>query len=103
MLRDLMAHPTLFVSKDQATITLARYLMAQEAGGSAQAAGSAAQPARPVGQVALSIVRRTAAAVGGRSRHAGAPAVSGGAEPGAAYTRNPRILTATPSSATATG
>ena len=27
MLRDLMAHPTIFVSKDQATITLARYLM----------------------------------------------------------------------------
>ena len=26
MLRDLIAHPTIFVSKEQATITLARYL-----------------------------------------------------------------------------
>lgn len=30
VLYDLMAHPTLFVSKDQATITLARFLMLKE-------------------------------------------------------------------------
>ena len=46
LLRDLIAHPTLFVSKEQATISLARYLAAEEAGRSPQAAGSAAQPAR---------------------------------------------------------
>ena len=74
----------------------------QEAGGSAQTARSAAQPARR---------RRTGGPVGLRPSclrnrppqlSCWPPAISGRAQPGAAYTRSRNILTAMPSSATAT-
>jgi predicted negative regulator of RcsB-dependent stress response len=55
MLRDLMAHPTIFVSKQQAAITLARYLAPKKP----QEARKLLDPLRTepgsVGQVALSL------------------------------------------------
>lgn len=55
-LRDLMAHPTVFVSKDQATIALARILLVT---GKADEARKLLDPLRnnpgPVGQVAMNI------------------------------------------------
>lgn len=55
ILRDLMAHPTIFVSKDQAQITLARYLMLRNP----EEARKLLEPLRTqggsVGQVALTL------------------------------------------------
>ena len=66
MLRDLIAHPTIFVSKEQATITLARYLAPKKPAEARKLLDPLrAEPGigRPGRALAL---RRTAAAVAGR-------------------------------------
>jgi predicted negative regulator of RcsB-dependent stress response len=55
VLRDLMAHPTLFVSKEQAQITLARYLMAKNPGEARKLLEPLRTMGGSVGQVALTL------------------------------------------------
>ena len=101
-LRELIANPTIFVSKEQATISLARYLAAEEARGGAKAARSAASAA---GQ------RRTGGALDAtpnfRSKKPAFPCWRGcdfrWNEAGAGDTRNRNIPIATRSNGTGTG
>jgi predicted negative regulator of RcsB-dependent stress response len=55
VLRDLMAHPTPFVSKEQATITLARYLAAKKPAEARKLLDPLRSQPGAVGQVALSV------------------------------------------------
>jgi len=55
MLRDLMAHPTIFVSKDQAAITLARYLILKKPAEARKLLEPLRAQVGPVGQVALTL------------------------------------------------
>ncbi|MBZ5586660.1 MAG: tetratricopeptide repeat protein [Acidobacteriia bacterium] len=55
MLRDLMDHPTIFVSKDQATITLARYLAQKKPAEARKLLQPLMSKPGPVGQTAISI------------------------------------------------
>ncbi|MGO9009116.1 MAG: tetratricopeptide repeat protein [Bryobacteraceae bacterium] len=55
ILRDLMAHPTALVSKDQATFTLARYLMIKRPAEARQLLDPLKSVGGPVGQLALSL------------------------------------------------
>lgn len=55
MLRDLIAHPTIFVSKEQATITLARYLAPKKPAEARKLLDPLRAEPGSVGQVALSI------------------------------------------------
>ena len=55
-LRDLMAKPTIFVSKEQATITLARYLMVKKPAESRKLLDPLRTSQGPIGQVALSLI-----------------------------------------------
>jgi predicted negative regulator of RcsB-dependent stress response len=55
ILRELMARPTSFVSKDQATITLARYLMASKPAEARKLLEPLRSQQGPVGQVALGL------------------------------------------------
>ena len=55
ILRDLMAHPTIFVSKDQATLTLARYLIVRNPDEARRLLDPYRTMAGSVGQVALSL------------------------------------------------
>lgn len=55
MLRDLIAHPTIFVSKEQATITLARYLSAKNPAEARKLLDPLRAEPGSVGQVALSL------------------------------------------------
>ena len=79
--------PTVFVSSDQATISLARYLGAEEARRGAQAAGSAAHAARAASGRWRSRCWAKCRRSSRRVLHAGAAAISGGAKPGAAISR----------------
>ncbi|MGA2038540.1 MAG: tetratricopeptide repeat protein [Bryobacteraceae bacterium] len=54
-LRDLMAHPTTLVSKDQATITLARYLIIKRPAEARKLLDPLKTVAGPVGQLVLSL------------------------------------------------
>ena len=54
-LRDLMAHPTVFVSKEQAQITLARYLMARNPAEARKLLEPLRTAGGSVGQVALTL------------------------------------------------
>ena len=54
-LRDLMAHPTIFVSKEQAQITLARYLMATNPAEARKLLEPLRTSGGAVGQVALTL------------------------------------------------
>jgi len=54
-LRDLMAHPTVFVSKEQAEITLARYLMIKNPGEARKLLDPLRTQGGSVGQVAISL------------------------------------------------
>jgi predicted negative regulator of RcsB-dependent stress response len=56
VLRDLMAHPTLFVSKDQATITLARFLMIKKPAEARKLLDPLKNQNSPAGQVALTLL-----------------------------------------------
>jgi len=53
ILRDLMAHPTLFVSKDQAAITLARFLMVKRPADARKLLDPIKLQVGPVGELAL--------------------------------------------------
>ena len=55
MLRDLMAHPTLFVSKDQATLTLARYLIVKNPAEARKLLDPLRTVKGSVGQVAITL------------------------------------------------
>jgi predicted negative regulator of RcsB-dependent stress response len=55
MLRDLMAHPTVFVSKDQAQITLARYLVTRNPAEARKLLDPLRTQGGGVGQVAISL------------------------------------------------
>jgi predicted negative regulator of RcsB-dependent stress response len=55
MLRDLMAHPTIFVSKDQAAITLARYLMLKKPAEARKLLDPLRSQPGAAGQVALTL------------------------------------------------
>ncbi len=55
MLRDLIAHPTIFVSKDQATISLARALATRKPAEARELLKPLLQTAGPVSQVAASV------------------------------------------------
>jgi predicted negative regulator of RcsB-dependent stress response len=55
VLRDLIAHPTMFVSKDQATITLARFLMAKKPAEARKLLDPLKTQNSPAGQVALTL------------------------------------------------
>jgi TolA-binding protein len=55
VLRDLMAHPTLFVSKDQAAIALARFLMIKKPAEARKLLDPIKLQSGPVGQVALTL------------------------------------------------
>jgi hypothetical protein len=55
MLRDLIAHPTMFVSKDQATITLARFLMMKKPAEARKLLDPLKTQNSQAGQIALSI------------------------------------------------
>ena len=55
LLRDLIAHPTMFVSKDQATITLARFLMMKKPAEARKLLDPLKTQNSPAGQIALSI------------------------------------------------
>jgi predicted negative regulator of RcsB-dependent stress response len=55
VLRDLMAHPTLFVSKDQAAIALARYLMLKNPAEARKLLDPIKLQSGPVGQLALTL------------------------------------------------
>ena len=56
LLRDLMAHPTMFVSKDQATITLARFLMIKKPAEARKLLEPLKTEPNQVGQLALSLI-----------------------------------------------
>jgi len=56
MLRDLMAHPTIFVSKEQATITLAKYLAIKKPAEARKLLEPLRSQMGAVGQVALTIL-----------------------------------------------
>lgn len=55
MLRDLMAHPTVFVSKDQATLALARYLVAKNPAEARKLLDPLRSVQGTVGQIAISL------------------------------------------------
>ena len=55
ILRDLMAHPTIFVSKDQAAITLARYLVLKKPAEARKLLDPLRAQPGAVGQVALTL------------------------------------------------
>ncbi len=55
MLRDLMAHPTIFVSKEQAQITLARYLIPRNPAEARKLLDPLRTTGGSVGQVAISL------------------------------------------------
>ena len=55
MLRDLIAHPTMFVSKDQATITLARFLMMKKPAEARKLLDPLKTQASEAGQVAITL------------------------------------------------
>ena len=55
VLRDLMAHPTVFVSKDQAAVTLARFLMAKKPAEARKLLDPIKLQPGPVGQLALTL------------------------------------------------
>lgn len=55
LLRDLMAHPTIYVSKDQATITLARFLIPKKPAEARKLLDPLRSQQGPVGQLALQI------------------------------------------------
>jgi len=56
ILRDLMASPTVFVSKEQATITLARYLIPKKPAEARKLLDTLRTKPGPAGQVALSLI-----------------------------------------------
>lgn len=56
LLRDLMAHPTMFVSKDQATITLARFLMIKKPAEARKLLDPLKTQPNQVGQLALTLI-----------------------------------------------
>ena len=56
VLRDLMSSPTVFVSKEQATITLARYLMPKKPAESRKLLDTLRSKPGAAGQVALSMI-----------------------------------------------
>jgi predicted negative regulator of RcsB-dependent stress response len=56
ILRDLMAHPTVFVSSEQATITLARFLMAKKPADARKLLEPLRTQQGAVGQVALTLL-----------------------------------------------
>ena len=55
MLRDLIAHPTMFVSKDQATITLARFLMTKKPAEARKLLDPLKTQASQAGQIAITL------------------------------------------------
>ncbi len=99
MLRGLMEHPTVFVSKDQAAIALARYLAPKNPAEARKLIAPLRPVPGPVGQAAMEIDYRAAGAIT-RNRDAWPAAVSGGAKPGAALPRAgpplPQLLPARP-------
>jgi hypothetical protein len=56
MLRDLIAHPTVFVSSEQATITLARYLANKKPAEARKLLEPLRSQPGSVGQIALTIL-----------------------------------------------
>lgn len=55
LLRDLMAHPTLFVSKEQAAVTLARFIMVKNPAEARKLLDPIKLQSGPVGQLALTL------------------------------------------------